>query len=130
MGEPARIDSVRVTFLGTGTSHGIPMIGCDCDVCASPDPRDKRMRVSIAVEYDDGYTLLVDTTPELRLQCLDYDVRRCDAVLFTHHHADHITGLDDLRRFNWLQGRAIECYGQASTIQHLTRMFEYAFTHD
>ncbi len=121
---------MKVTFLGTGTSHGIPMIGCDCDVCTSNDPRDRRMRVSIAVEYEDGCTILVDTTPELRLQCLAHDVRRCDAVLFTHHHADHITGLDDLRRFNWIQGQPIECYGLPSTLDRLTRMFDYAFTHD
>ncbi len=106
------------------------MIGCDCEVCTSDDPRDNRMRVSVAVEYDDGYTVLVDTTPELRIQCLTYDIRRCDVVLFTHHHADHITGLDDLRRFNWLQDCAIECLGLQSTLDRLTHMFDYAFTYD
>lgn len=121
---------MKVIFLGTGTSHGIPMIGCDCDVCTSDDPRDKRTRVSIAVEYDDGYTILIDTTPELRIQCLACDIRRCDVVLFTHHHADHITGLDDLRRFNWIQGQAIECHGMPATMQRLATLFDYAFTHD
>jgi len=121
---------VKVTFLGTGTSHGIPMIGCDCEICTSNDPRDKRTRVSLTVTYDDGHTILIDTTPELRMQCLANDVRRCDAVLFTHHHADHITGLDDLRRFNWIQGGPIECYGPAATIHRVTEMFDYAFTPD
>ena len=121
---------MKVTFLGTGTSHGIPMIGCDCEVCASTDPRDKRTRVSIRVEYDDGTSILVDTTPELRLQCLVHDVRRCDAVLYTHHHADHIMGLDDLRRFNWIQGGAIACYGLPSTLDRVTHAFDYAFSYD
>lgn len=121
---------MKVTFLGTGTSHGIPMIGCDCEVCRSDDPRDKRTRVSIAVQYDDGYSILVDTTPELRVQCLASDIARCDTVLFTHHHADHITGLDDLRRFNWIQGMPIECYGLSATMDYLVQMFAYAFTYD
>jgi len=121
---------VKVTLLGTGTSHGIPMIGCDCEICTSPDPRDTRTRASIVVTYDDGTSLLVDTTPELRMQCLACRVQRCDAVLFTHHHADHITGLDDVRRFNWLQSGPIDCYGLTSTLRPVTKMFDYAFTHD
>ena len=90
---------IRVTILGSGTSHGVPMIGSDCAVCTSTDPRDKRTRPSIVVDYGDR-AVLVDTTPELRLQCLACGIRKVDAVLFTHHHADHVTGLDDLRRFN------------------------------
>lgn len=106
------------------------MIGCDCEVCRSSDPRDTRLRCSLAVEYDDGYTVLIDTTPELRIQCLAQDITRCDVVLFTHHHADHIMGLDDLRRFNWIIGRPIECYGPPETIARLTHMFDYAFIDD
>ena len=87
-------------FLGTGTSHGVPMIGCDCDVCHSTDPRDKRSRTSIVLEMDDGLQVLVDTTPDLRTQALRHDIRRVDAILFTHAHADHIMGLDDVRRYN------------------------------
>jgi len=120
---------VKVIFLGTGTSHGIPMIGCDCAVCTSPDPRDKRTRVSIVVQWDDR-SFLVDTGPEFRMQCIANGIRECDAVLFTHHHADHIVGLDDLRRFNWIHAREIECYGLPATLHRLRHMFDYAFTHD
>lgn len=117
---------LTITVLGSGTSHGIPMIGCDCPVCASPDRRDKRTRPSITIRYA-GATLLIDTSPELRLQCLACDVRRVDAVLFTHLHVDHVAGLDDLRRFNWLQQAEISCYGQPATLERLRRMFPYVF---
>ncbi len=122
------VNPQRVILLGTGTSHGIPMIGCDCPVCRSPDPRDKRGRSSALVEVG-GRSFLIDTPPELRLQCLASDVRRVDAVLFTHHHADHITGLDDLRRFNDLQGTPLGCYGDEATLTTLERVFPYAFHH-
>jgi phosphoribosyl 1,2-cyclic phosphate phosphodiesterase len=122
------VSKLRVILLGTGTSHGVPMIGCDCSVCTSPDPRDKRTRSSIAVQLESG-TILVDTTPELRIQCLANGVTRADAVLFTHAHADHVTGLDDLRRFNWLQRAPLTCYGDADTIATVERMFPYAFDH-
>src|ERR1043165_8662336 len=101
---------MQILFLGSGTSHGVPMIGCDCDVCRSPDPFNKRFRPSILVRHGDK-TILVDTTPELRMQSLAFDVRRVDAVLITHTHADHIMGLDDLRRFNDLSGQEIPVYG-------------------
>ncbi len=117
--------SVEVIVLGTGTSHGIPMIGCDCPVCSSQDPRDKRSRVSIVVRMD-GQRILVDTAPELRLQCVANGISAVDAVLFTHHHADHVAGLDDLRRFNWLLRRAVPCYGTPRTLAGLKRMFPYA----
>lgn len=123
------MDRLRVTFLGTGTSHGVPMIGCKCEVCTSGDPHDKRMRTSIVVRWSDR-TLLIDTTPELRLQCLACDVGRVDAILFTHEHADHITGLDDLRRFNAIQRTALPCYGSAQTLKVVQRMFPYAFLDD
>src|SRR5919202_4055741 len=90
---------MRVTVLGSGTSHGVPMIGCECAVCTSTDPRDKRTRPSIVVELPMG-TILVDTAPELRLQAVAHKVRRVDAVLFTHTHADHVHGIDDLRAYN------------------------------
>lgn len=115
---------LTITLLGTGTSHGVPMIACDCAVCTSSDPRDRRTRPAIYIQTDDT-AILVDTPPELRLQCLANHVRRCNAVLFTHHHIDHVAGLDDLRRFNWLQKAAIPCYAMAGTIEHLRRMFPY-----
>ena len=122
-------DGITVTVLGSGTSHGVPMIACDCEVCTSPDPRDKRTRPSITIQY--GATcLLIDTSPELRLQCLANDVRRIDAVLYTHHHIDHVAGLDDLRRFNWIQDQALPCFGQAATLERLRTMFTYVFDHD
>lgn len=119
-------EAVEVVVLGTGTSHGVPMIGCECVVCTSDDPHDKRTRPSIWVRYG-GVRFLVDTSPELRLQCLANGVRDVDAVLFTHHHADHVAGLDDLRRFNWMTKRAIPCYGTDRTLTGVMRMFSYAF---
>lgn len=117
---------MRITLLGTGTSHGVPMIACDCAVCTSADPRDRRTRAGIHVQFGDR-GILVDTTPELRLQCLACDIRRVDAVLFTHQHADHVAGLDDLRRFNHLLGGPLTCYGNRATLEALVRMFPYAF---
>lgn len=119
-----------VTVLGSGTSHGVPMIGCDCDVCTSDDPRDKRTRASIFVQYDDGTSILVDTAPELRLQCIANGVNRCDAILMTHHHADHILGMDDVRRFNWMQRTVVPVFGQAETLTAIRRTFAYAFEPD
>ena len=117
---------VEVVMLGTGTSHGVPMIGCTCPVCLSDDPRDKRTRPSIWIRMGD-VRILVDTAPELRLQCLANKIDAVDAVLFTHHHADHVSGLDDLRRFNWLMKRAMPCYGTERTLAAIRRMFLYAF---
>lgn len=117
---------LTVTVLGSGTSHGVPMIACDCEICRSHDPRDKRTRPSILLAWGET-RVLVDTSPELRLQCLANDVRRVDAVLFTHHHIDHVAGLDDIRRFNWLQEGSIPCYGQAATLERLRTMFAYVF---
>lgn len=121
---------VTVLFLGTGTSHGVPMIGCDCAVCRSPDPRDTRLRPSIHVTADDGTSIVVDTTPDFRQQALRYDLRRVDAVLYTHTHADHILGLDELRRYNHLTRRAVPLYGDAFTLAELRRVFAYAFDPD
>jgi phosphoribosyl 1,2-cyclic phosphate phosphodiesterase len=120
---------VRLTILGSGTSHGVPMIGCDCGVCTSSDPRDRRTRTSALFSYNDHH-VLIDTGPELRLQCVAQNVRRVDAILYTHCHADHVVGLDDVRRFNWLQRTPLNVYGDATTLGRLREMFGYAFTED
>jgi phosphoribosyl 1,2-cyclic phosphate phosphodiesterase len=118
---------VRVTFLGTGTSHGVPMIGCDCAVCRSTDPRDRRWRPSIYIERADGAGILVDTGPDLRAQALAFGVRRVDAILYTHGHADHVVGLDEVRRFNALRRGPIPCYADATTLGEIRQMFGYVF---
>ncbi|MBI3944578.1 MAG: MBL fold metallo-hydrolase [Armatimonadetes bacterium] len=117
---------LKITFLGTGTSHGVPVIACRCPVCTSPDPRNQRMRCSILLEYGEA-RVLVDTPPELRLQAIRAGLTRLDAVLFTHSHADHVFGLDDVRRFNDLQGGALPCYANAETLGDLERIFRYVF---
>lgn len=118
---------MKVTFLGTGTSHGVPMIGCDCGTCRSADPRDTRLRPSIFIETDTGESVLVDAGPDLRAQALTFGVRRVDAIVFTHGHADHVLGLDEVRRFNALQQRPMPCYGDGATIGDIRRMFSYVF---
>ncbi len=117
---------MKVTLLGTGTSVGVPRIACDCPVCRSPDPRNKRLRCSILVECGGG-TILVDTAPDLRAQALRHDIRRVDAVLFTHGHADHLHGLDDLRCFCFERQAPIPCYGDQATLERIGRIFDYAF---
>jgi phosphoribosyl 1,2-cyclic phosphate phosphodiesterase len=121
------IDRMEVLFLGTGTSHGVPMIGCTCPVCRSDDPKDNRLRPSIYLVDDDGTSVLVDTTPDLRQQCLRAGITRVDAVVYTHAHADHILGFDELRRFNILSRRAVPVYGDRATLGALQRTFAYAF---
>ncbi|MFQ5591794.1 MAG: MBL fold metallo-hydrolase [Phycisphaerae bacterium] len=120
---------IEVTILGSGTSHGVPMIGCRCAVCTSSDPHDRRTRPSIWVRMG-RQQILVDTSPELRLQCVSNGIDHLDAVLFTHHHADHVVGLDDLRRYNWLTQGAVPCYANERTVASLKRMFSYAFEPD
>ena len=127
-GEPAARGSLL--FLGTGTSHGVPMIGCRCAVCRSDDPRDTRTRPSAYVTLPGGTRILIDSGPDFRSQALRHDLPRVDAVLYTHSHADHILGLDDLRRFNHLQRGRIPCYGDAETIADLRRTFSYIFDRD
>lgn len=117
---------MKVTFLGTGTSGGIPVINCDCPVCASSNPRNKRLRCSVMIEVE-GLHLLIDTCTDMRQQFLTHYFPKIDAVLFTHSHADHIFGLDELRRFNYLQKDQIPVYGNQTTIGHLKQIFNYAF---
>jgi phosphoribosyl 1,2-cyclic phosphate phosphodiesterase len=118
--------SFSATFLGTGTSTGVPMIGCDCAVCQSEDVRDKRLRPSILVKTPEG-NLLVDTGPDLRYQLLRADVSRVEAVLFTHTHADHVLGLDDIRQINHLQNIVMPLHGSAQTLSQIERVFDYCF---
>ncbi len=117
----------RITFLGTGTSAGVPMIGCTCAVCRSTDPRDRRLRPSIHVDVQGRAAILVDTGPDLRQQVLTHGVARVDAVLFTHSHADHILGFDEIRRFNVVQGGPIPCYATRDAWESIRRMFYYVF---
>ena len=106
------------------------MIGCDCSTCRSSDPRDKRWRASVYVETDDGQAVLVDAGPDVRAQSLAFGIRRVDAIIFTHGHADHIMGLDDIRRFNVLQQRPMPCFGDQATLHDLRRSFFYVFDPD
>lgn len=118
---------MRLTFLGTGTSFGVPQIGCPCAVCHSADPRDRRSRCAVVIEGDQGTRLLVDTPPELRLQALACGIDRVDAVCFTHDHADHIHGIDDLRAFTVRRSASLPMYGPADTLERLAARFRYIF---
>ena len=116
--------AVKLTFLGTGTSVGIPVIGCSCRVCVSPDPRNRRLRSSAWLQAG-GLNLVVDTSPDFREQALRQRIPRVDAVLFTHSHADHIFGFDDLRRFNTIQNQKLPAYASPETVADLRRIFDY-----
>jgi phosphoribosyl 1,2-cyclic phosphate phosphodiesterase len=118
---------MKLTFLGTGTSFGVPQIGCGCPVCHSPDPRDKRSRVGAIVESDRGVRLLIDTPPELRTQLITAGVDRVDAVLFTHDHADHTHGIDDIRSISNRRDAPLDMYGPADSLERLARRFPYIF---
>jgi len=120
------MQDLQITFLGTGTSHGIPVIGCECAVCKSSDPRDKRLRTAIHIQMP-SLSIAVDTTPDFRAQCLRENITRLDAVLYTHSHVDHILGFDDLRRFCELDNKAIPVHGSQRTLSDLKRVFQYAF---
>jgi phosphoribosyl 1,2-cyclic phosphate phosphodiesterase len=120
------VDGIRLTFLGTGTSHGIPVIGCDCVVCQSPDPRNQRYRPSVLIEQAER-TILIDTPPELRLQLLRSGTKQIDALLLTHTHADHIFGLDDVRVFNQRTGKPMPIFASAESLANVRRQFFYAF---
>ena len=118
---------MRVRFLGTSTSYGVPVIGCPCPTCTSTDPRNRRTRASVYVETDDGVRLLIDSGPEMRLQALREGITRIDAVLYTHFHADHTAGIDDLKAFNASLGGLLPCFGDALTGASLRERFAYAF---
>lgn len=126
--------SLELIFLGTGTSAGVPMIGCHCPVCTSDDPRDQRDRPSIMVRYPDPgpgdgpqRAYLIDTSPDMRKQMIRHRIDRIDGVLYTHAHADHIFGLDDLRRFNAVMKTAVDIHAEAAVLQTLGAMFPYVF---
>ena len=118
---------MNITFLGTGTSQGVPVIGCDCVVCRSTDDRDKRLRTSVMVE-DRGSVFVIDTGPDFRQQMLREKVNNLDAVLFTHEHKDHIAGLDDVRAYNYLTKRALPIFASHTVTQAIRRDYHYVFS--
>ena len=117
---------MKITILGSGTSTGVPMVGCTCRVCTSREPRDKRTRASILIETD-GKFILVDTSTDLRKQAIREKIPHIDAVLFTHSHADHIHGIDDLRGYHFIHKRIIPCYGTKETLDMIAGNFSYIF---
>ena len=117
---------MKVSFLGTGTSQGLPIIACNCAVCQSNDPRDKRLRSSVLVEKN-GFQIVIDTGPDFRQQMLREKVEKLDAVVFTHEHKDHLAGFDDIRGFNWREKKPMEVYGNMNVEFALKRDFHYAF---
>ena len=120
---------LKITFLGTGTSSGVPMIACNCEVCTSSDSKDKRLRSSILVESKTT-SIVVDTTPDFRTQMLRENVTQLDAILFTHPHKDHVAGMDDIRAFNYFQNRPMDVYANEITQEALRRDFFYIFAQD
>ena len=117
---------MRILFLGTGTSTGIPTLCCPCDVCQSDDPRNKRLRASALIQ-NNGFNVLIDTSTDLRQQCLTYNITQIDGVLYTHHHADHVHGIDELRCFNFFNKTVIPCYGNDLTLTTIRKNFNYIF---
>ncbi|HYO78955.1 MAG TPA: MBL fold metallo-hydrolase [Thermoanaerobaculia bacterium] len=115
---------MRVTFLGTGTSTGVPVVGCRCRVCTSEDPHNKRLRQSVSIEHS-GKHFLIDTSPDLRLQLLRHPIPRLDFVLFTHSHSDHLMGLDDIRPFNFRQREPVHAFANELTAKAIRRAFSY-----
>ena len=126
-------DEISLLVLGSGTSTGVPMIGCECDTCRSDDPKDTRTRASALISWRENSeirNILVDTSTDLRQQSLNARLNRIDSVLFTHPHADHIHGIDELRSFNFLQKNSIPCYGSPYTLSRIKTMFDYIFSDD
>ncbi|MCX5689599.1 MAG: MBL fold metallo-hydrolase [Planctomycetota bacterium] len=125
---------MKFTFLGTGTSAGIPMIGCSCEVCTSSDPRDQRLRTAACLRFTDergiDRIVLLDAGPDLRVQAIREGLNRCDAIFFTHNHVDHVFGLDEVRRFNAVQRSAIEIYADDHTMDSLERIYKHIFEKD
>ncbi len=125
------VKNFSCTFLGTGTSAGVPVIACDCEVCTSEDLKDSRLRCSVCIRFKDDKGLdrviLIDTSPDLRQQVLRENLVRCDAILFTHNHVDHTFGLDDIRMFNISMQQAIDIYAERHTLDHLHRLFHHVF---
>ncbi len=120
---------MKITFLGTGTSQGVPVIGCTCPVCRSLDFRDRRLRTSAHLEVD-GQSLIIDSGPDFRQQVLDNRITRLDGLLFTHQHKDHVAGMDDVRSFNFLQKKAMPIYARAAVVDQLEQEFAYVFAKD
>ena len=120
------MSEVKLTFLGTGTSQGIPIIGCQCAVCRSADPHDKRFRAAAFVEYE-GFQVLIDAGPDFRMQMLAKGIRHLDAILLTHKHKDHTGGLDDVRSFNYIDKKAVEIYCEPEVLKSLRNDYAYAF---
>src|SRR5208337_1259298 len=118
--------ALKITVLGSGTSVGVPTIGCHCAVCTSADPRDSRLRPSVLIGYE-GHNVLIDTTPDFRTQALRARIERLGAVIFTHAHADHMMGFDDIRPFNFRQSGDIPIYAAPNTMDTLMRAFPYVF---
>jgi len=117
---------VKITILGSGTSQGVPVIGCECEVCSSIDFKDKRLRSSIHIEVE-GNSFVIDSGPDFRQQMLRARIKRLDALIFTHEHKDHTAGMDDIRSFNFLQKKDMPVYARAQVIDQLKREFEYVF---
>jgi phosphoribosyl 1,2-cyclic phosphate phosphodiesterase len=117
---------MKITVLGSGTSSGVPTVGCTCPTCTSDDPRDNRLRTSIWIECR-GTSIVIDTSNDFRTQCLRAGIRTLDAVVYTHHHFDHIAGFDDIRAFNFTQRKPMSIYGMPDTLANIRRIFEYAF---
>ena len=120
------IFNMKILFLGTGTSTGVPSLCCDCEVCLSNDLRNKRLRASILIQ-NEGNHILIDTSTDLRQQCLANGIKHIDSVLYTHHHADHVHGIDELRSFNYFNNTATPCYGSKATLNNLADKFDYIF---
>lgn len=123
----AKLKTVKITFLGTGTSQGVPVIACECDVCTSPDPKDKRLRASLLVETAQN-TFVIDAGPDFRQQMLNARVKKLDAILLTHEHKDHIAGMDDLRAFNYKSQGAIDIYAEERVQAAVRKEYAYVFS--